>query len=162
VRQAEAAKRREKRRQQQLRRAKRWLGGKCMACGYTDFRVLEFDHIDGARKVDNVTALAHKGSYIKMWIEVRKCQLLCGRCHALKTHYANQFHPIHGGVLVKIGGLADGYVCGYQFPVATPVPVAFTIDSYVDDDDDDEYKKKTKNVFLQSRRLVSSRHPQRQ
>jgi hypothetical protein len=66
------------------RRAKTiaFLGGKCAECGAIEN--LEFDHIDPAEKSFSVApVLTH--SWEKIESEIKKCQLLCKPCHALKT-----------------------------------------------------------------------------
>lgn len=59
-----------------------YLGGRCVLCGTTDN--LEIDHIDPAARryrVHRMLILSEE----KMWAEVEKCQLLCGRHHDEKT-----------------------------------------------------------------------------
>lgn len=61
---------------------KEHLGGKCCKCGSTED--LEIDHIDRTQKSFTV---AKGWSYNKelFWAEVAKCQLLCQKCHNIKT-----------------------------------------------------------------------------
>jgi hypothetical protein len=59
--------------------------GKCVDCGLTDDRVLEFDHIKG-KKVKGVIRLAGTLTAItKIKDEIRKCELRCCNCHRIKT-----------------------------------------------------------------------------
>jgi hypothetical protein len=59
--------------------------GKCVDCGMTDTRVLEFDHIQG-EKVDGVVRLASQlASISKIKDEIRKCEIRCCNCHRIKT-----------------------------------------------------------------------------
>lgn len=52
------------------------LGGKCSECGSTER--LEFDHIDAATKVQDVSAMIRDGaSWERIVEELAKCQLLC-------------------------------------------------------------------------------------
>lgn len=58
------------------------LGGKCNQCGSTS--KLEFDHIDRHSKKDTITnLLTYKIEVI--YEEIKKCQLLCEKCHEDKT-----------------------------------------------------------------------------
>ena len=58
---------------------------RCIDCGQTDIRVLDFDHVHG-EKVGNVSDMVN-GSYsidaIKK--EIRKCEVRCSNCHRIKT-----------------------------------------------------------------------------
>ena len=69
-----------------------YLGGKCQNCGGTED--LEVDHIDPSTKDPS---LKRKGEhdtrgfrYTRTWSwiveELKKCQLLCLKCHQEKTH----------------------------------------------------------------------------
>lgn len=62
--------------------AVRKLGGKCAKCGSPSN--LQFDHVNPKTKTFEVARI---GSYAEktFWEEVSKCQLLCGRCHNIKT-----------------------------------------------------------------------------
>lgn len=59
--------------------------GKCVDCGITDDRVLEFDHIRDD-KVDGVKRLADGlASLERLKTEMRKCEVRCCNCHRIKT-----------------------------------------------------------------------------
>ena len=59
--------------------------GRCIDCGLTDDRVLEFDHIRGD-KVSGVKRLADSlASLNRIKIEIRKCEVRCCNCHRIKT-----------------------------------------------------------------------------
>jgi hypothetical protein len=59
--------------------------GKCVDCGITDDRVLEFDHIQG-EKIDGVVRLASQlASISRIKDEIRKCEIRCCNCHRIKT-----------------------------------------------------------------------------
>lgn len=47
--------------------------------------VMEFDHIS-EDKVDNVSSLASAGCAKKVWVEIKKCELVCANCHRERTH----------------------------------------------------------------------------
>lgn len=60
------------------------LGHPCAECGDADIRFLEFDHI--ADKNCHVTDLVRKGcSLERIQQEIALCQVLCIRCHRLKS-----------------------------------------------------------------------------
>jgi hypothetical protein len=61
------------------------LGGKCVKCGQTDVRVLEFDHVAQETKSVNVTAIMTSKDQDRIRREVLKCQLLCCNCHKIKS-----------------------------------------------------------------------------
>lgn len=88
----------ERRRQQKIAararariRCQLWLkeylrANPCVDCGQADIRVLEFDHVDPARKVANVGRLARSGVSVETLIrEVAKCEVRCANCHRLRT-----------------------------------------------------------------------------
>ena len=60
------------------------LGGCCRHCGSSDN--LEFDHIVASEKWFNITkAITRSVPEEVILHELEKCQLLCNRCHILKT-----------------------------------------------------------------------------
>jgi hypothetical protein len=65
-----------------LAEARAYLGGCCVDCGTADD--LNFDHVDPATKVRNVTKMVH-ASRERFWAEVRKCALRCVACHKAKS-----------------------------------------------------------------------------
>lgn len=71
-----------KRYEQRIKDAIAFLGGKCTKCGVMED--LNFDHIDGSTKTANVTSITRSKEEV-FWDEVRKCQLLCIKCHEEKT-----------------------------------------------------------------------------
>lgn len=58
------------------------LGGRCVRCGAGED--LDIDHVENAEKVCNASMLA-RGPSKKFWEEIKKCQLLCKKCHQEKT-----------------------------------------------------------------------------
>lgn len=63
-----------------------YLGGKCQVCGNSDHRVLQFDHIDPTSKIAKVTTFFNRKNRTLLIEELKKCQLLCANCHAIKTY----------------------------------------------------------------------------
>lgn len=58
------------------------LGGKCVTCGTRFF--LQTDHIDKKTKKFNISTGIYKKSKREVQEEVKKCQLLCRKCHREK------------------------------------------------------------------------------
>jgi len=60
--------------------------GKCIDCGITDYRVLQFDHLKD--KKDDISKLVNEANSIKsLKSEIKKCVVRCANCHQIKTHY---------------------------------------------------------------------------
>ena len=58
------------------------LGGKCQVCGYNKcLRALDFHHKDPKEKEVTVSTVMHRRSWERIYKEVKKCTLLCCRCH---------------------------------------------------------------------------------
>ena len=58
------------------------LGGECTECKMTELFVLEFNHIDPSKKINQITR-----SRPSVWeLEIDNLELLCGRCHRIKTN----------------------------------------------------------------------------
>lgn len=58
------------------------LGGKCSSCGATDN--LQFDHVNPKHKKHDINAIKD-GNEDKILKELKRCVLLCVRCHLQKT-----------------------------------------------------------------------------
>lgn len=60
---------------------------KCVICGESDFRCLQFHHNDRNKKESNITEFVKMGCSIeKLQKEINKCKILCANCHS-KLHY---------------------------------------------------------------------------
>lgn len=58
----------------------------CVDCGYSDIRVLEFDHVRGEKK-NGVALLARSGcSLATIKTEIAKCEVRCKNCHVIVTY----------------------------------------------------------------------------
>lgn len=62
------------------------LGGKCVNCKTKEN--LELDHINPKEKSFTVSSKMSY-AYKKVLAEVKKCQILCGKCHKLKNKKDN-------------------------------------------------------------------------
>lgn len=60
-------------------------GAGCVDCGTSDWRVLEFDHVE-SDKTSNVSYLMRTASEARLREEMSKCQIRCKNCHAIKTY----------------------------------------------------------------------------
>ena len=60
------------------------LGGKCVKCGISDWRVLQIDHINGdggkERRITNLNRMLLKN------IDRKRHQILCANCNWIKMH----------------------------------------------------------------------------
>jgi hypothetical protein len=55
---------------------------KCSECGESDYRVIDFHHLDPKTKVFAVSKLLRRtGDKIKILDEVAKCIPICANCH---------------------------------------------------------------------------------
>lgn len=76
------------------------LGGKCVNCGSTEN--LQFDHIDPASKEIKLTACLTQ-NIDRIQNEISKCQLLCRKCHIIKTKTERNGHiKVNKEIAIKI------------------------------------------------------------
>lgn len=96
-----------KKRREEKRKADIWrCGGKCVMCGFSDWRALEFDHKNGNpsyRKCGSGARPCDRGSS-REFNKRRKegsllvyYQLLCANCHAIKTFGCGDHKPNGSG-----------------------------------------------------------------
>jgi hypothetical protein len=52
--------------------------------------VMQWDHLPGSVKVANVSDLARRGAKTAAMTEMKKCELVCGNCHAIRTNNRRQ------------------------------------------------------------------------
>jgi hypothetical protein len=63
------------------RAAVRFMGGKCIVCGYNKcLRALHFHHLDPTKKDFNISS--ENWNWTRIEVELEKCILLCANCHA--------------------------------------------------------------------------------
>lgn len=62
-------------------------GKKCIDCGTTDMRVLQFDHLPNKdkKKFHIVSSQLTWRTDKEIWDEVSKCEIRCANCHMIKT-----------------------------------------------------------------------------
>jgi len=71
------------------------MGNHCWKCGSQDG--LEFDHIDPSTKVETISImLANSYPLELLHLELKKCQLLCAKCHLVKTREVDGLKADHG------------------------------------------------------------------
>lgn len=63
----------------------------CVECGESDFRCLDFDHLDRTTKESSISSMVGSGlSLARIEKELAKCRIVCANCH--RKHTANQFN----------------------------------------------------------------------
>lgn len=64
------------------------LGGKCVKCGFDDWRALQFDHINGGGTKDTMSMVGMKNKVILDRIKAgsKDYQLLCANCNWIKRY----------------------------------------------------------------------------
>ena len=83
------------------RRIKEQWDNQCAYCGSTEN--LQFDHLDKHNKRGNVTTILYTRGFDEALEEAKKCQLLCDKCHRIKTtiHHDNQ-SLLYGTRIAKV------------------------------------------------------------
>ena len=83
------------------------VGKACRNCGNTDFRVLDFHHLDPTIKEGGLShAVSSNWSKQRIAQEIAKCELLCANCHRI-LHWEERNGDTADGVPVPgstIGG----------------------------------------------------------
>lgn len=70
---------------------------KCLDCGRTDPRVLEFDHTDRKNKTTNISEMVKNSlSWATILKEIEKCEIRCVLCHRIKTCEESGFYKSLG------------------------------------------------------------------
>ena len=55
----------------------------CIICGEHDFRVLDFHHVRGEKKFEIGEAMRSGSSKKRILKEIKKCDVLCCKCHRI-------------------------------------------------------------------------------
>ncbi|HMG18727.1 MAG TPA: hypothetical protein VK573_08385 [Gemmatimonadales bacterium] len=62
------------------------LGGKCVKCGFADWRALQVDHVKGGGRQDRGRT-GNRNQWFKIVMAARdKYQLLCANCNWIKRY----------------------------------------------------------------------------
>jgi len=84
-------------------------GGKCVRCASTE--ILNFDHKEPKDRSFRLNGKDLDGSWNKILDEWKKCQLLCRKCHLLKTKENGEYkEPVNKGVS-KYGEVLPKHGC---------------------------------------------------
>ena len=60
---------------------------KCEICGFSDWRALQYHHVDRDNKTIEVSNMINRGFAIeKIKKEMAKCQCICANCHQILHH----------------------------------------------------------------------------
>ena len=65
------------------------LGGKCVSCGISDFRVLQIDHINGGGRAE-LRINPHSSAQRAAKGNLEGLQLLCANCNWIKRYDRNE------------------------------------------------------------------------
>lgn len=93
-----------KRREQRLELLK-YMGGKCVKCGFSDYRALQIDHVNGdgnkERKANPLGAY-YKYLFDNVKNNPNKYQLLCANCNWIKRFENREFNNYRRIKKVKV------------------------------------------------------------
>jgi len=70
------------------------MGGKCSSCGFSDFRALQIDHVngDGKNERKNPTGRSYYEKVLQSFLKKEgKYQLLCANCNWIKRHENKEY-----------------------------------------------------------------------
>lgn len=102
----------------------KWLGGKCKICGSD--QNLEIDHID--RNTKEIDLGTFWGSTKPYWKELKKCQILCEKCHKKKS---DSEMIVHGSITrYRKGCRCDKCIVHKKERIAKPAQIHGTRYSY--------------------------------
>lgn len=59
--------------------------------------VMDFDHLDGHKKVANIAVLVYRHQSLRMVMEeIKKCEVVCSNCHRVRTHKRREANKARG------------------------------------------------------------------
>lgn len=82
----------------------------CVDCGESDITLLEFDHIDPAEKVRDISTLLGHTSWERVLQEIGKCDVRCVNCHRRRTAERGRWQKLLGEDAALYNGGTRG--CG--------------------------------------------------
>ena len=62
------------------------FGGRCVRCGFNDWRALQIDHISGGGNREHQGSKGHAGIYRRALREPDQFQCLCANCNNIKRY----------------------------------------------------------------------------
>lgn len=65
------------------------FGGKCVKCGFSDWRALQFDHVNGNGSTMNKKLGSYRNKYIRK--HPKQYQLLCANCNWIKRFERHEY-----------------------------------------------------------------------
>lgn len=71
----------------------KFLGGKCVKCGFSDYRALQIDHINGGGHAEH-RELGHYKANKRVYEYPEDYQLLCANCNSIKRYENNEWANI--------------------------------------------------------------------
>lgn len=71
------------------REALETMGGKCVECGFNDWRALQIDHVNGGGSQE-FKKIGHRAAYKKAVKGDPNYQLLCANCNWIKRYENNE------------------------------------------------------------------------
>ena len=66
-----------------------FLGNKCVKCGFSDWRALQIDHINGGGR-NEIKRLGYMKYYKKIKENPQEYQILCANCNWIKRYENNE------------------------------------------------------------------------
>ena len=70
-------------------------GQPCADCGGVFHpAAMQWDHLPGFEKADNLSLLARRGGRQRVLDEIAKCELVCANCHAVRSHVRRDSLPL--------------------------------------------------------------------
>ena len=70
-----------------------FLGGSCVRCGFSDYRALQIDHINGGGKQEHDLAGGRIGLWNRVLAGDSRYQLLCANCNCIKRVENREYKP---------------------------------------------------------------------
>lgn len=86
------------------------IGRPCVDCGgIFHHAAMQFDHLPGSVKVDDLANLKIRCAWKKILSEIQKCELVCANCHAVRTFERRQQAVAQPGSASRSGREGRGF-----------------------------------------------------